>query len=72
LLRAKSELSQDLQALDQERSMSGREREDMIVEALTELCSSLLNVGDGVRVVVRVRDARAMRRRRGGSEKTER
>ena len=72
MLRAKSELSQDLQALDQERSMSGREREDMIVEALTELCSSLLNVGDGVRVVVRVRDARAMRRRRGGSEKTER
>jgi hypothetical protein len=51
--------------------MSGKEREDMIVEALTELCGSLLNLGDGVRVVVRVRDARAMRTRRGGSEKPE-
>jgi hypothetical protein len=72
LLRTKSEFSQDLQASDQERSMSGREREDMIVEALAELCGSLLNLGDGVRVVVRVRDARAMKRRMGGSEKTER
>jgi hypothetical protein len=71
-LRSKTELSQDLQASDQERSMSGREREDMIVEALAELCGSLLNVGDGVRVVVRVRDARAMKRRLGGSEKIER
>lgn len=71
-MKAKSEFSPDLQTSDQERRMSGKEREDMIVEALTELCGSLLNVGDGVRVVVRVRDARAMRRRRGGSEKTER
>jgi len=70
LLRSKTEFSQDLQPSDQERSISGREREDTIVEALAELCGSLLNVGDGVRVVVRVKDARAMRRRRG-SEKPE-
>jgi len=44
--------------------MSGRDTEDAIVEALAELCGSLLNVGDGVRVVVRVKDARTMRRRR--------
>ena len=70
MLRSKTEFSQDLQPSDQERSISGREREDTIVEALAELCGSLLNVGDGVRVVVRVKDARAMRRRRG-SEKPE-
>ena len=70
MLKAKSEFSTELQASDQERSISGREREDLIVEALAELCGSLLNVGDGVRVVVRVRAARAMRRRRG-SEKSE-
>jgi len=70
-MKAKSEFSPDLQASDEERRMSGKEREDMIVEALTELCGSLLNLGDGVRVVVRVRDARAMRTRRGGSEKPE-
>jgi len=64
LLRSKTEFSQDLQASDQERSMSGRDTEDAIVEALAELCGSLLNVGDGVRVVVRVRDARTMGRRR--------
>ena len=70
MLKAKSEFSTELQASDQERSISGTEREDLIVEALAELCGSLLNVGDGVRVVVRVKDARAMRRRRG-SEKPE-
>ena len=64
MLRSKTEFSQDLQPSDQERSISGREREDTIVEALAELCGSLLNVGDGVRVVVRVKDARTMRRRR--------
>ena len=71
MLKAKTEFSQDLQASDQGRSMSGTDTEDAIVEALAELCGSLLSVGDGVRVVVRVRDARAMRRRRGGSEKPE-
>ena len=65
MLKAKGEFSLELQASDQERSISGREREDAIVEALGELCGSLLNVGDGVRVVVRVKDARKLRRRRG-------
>ena len=64
-MKAKSEFSPDLQASDQERRMSGKEREDLIVEALTELCGSLLNVGDGVRVVVRVRNARPASKRRG-------
>jgi len=64
LMKAKSEFSPDLQASDQERRMSGKEREDMIVEALTELCGSLLNLGDGVRVVVRLRNARPMSKSR--------
>ncbi len=63
-MKAKSEFSPDLQASDQERRMSGKEREDMIVEALTELCGSLLNLGDGVRVVVRLRNARPMSKSR--------
>ena len=63
-MKAKSEFSPDLQAPDQERRMSGKEREDMIVEALTELCGSLLNLGDGVRVVVRLRNARPMSKSR--------
>jgi len=61
-MKAKSEFSPDLQASDQERRMSGKE--DMIVEALTELCGSLLNLGDGVRVVVRLRNARPMSKSR--------
>ena len=64
MMKAKSEFSPDLQASDQERRMSGKEREDMIVEALTELCGSLLNLGDGVRVVVRLRNARPMSKSR--------
>jgi len=63
-MKAKSEFSPDLQTSDQERRMSGKEREDMIVEALTELCGSLLNLGDGVRVVVRLRNARPMSKSR--------
>ena len=63
-MKAKSEFSPDLQASDQERRMSGKEKEDMIVEALTELCGSLLNLGDGVRVVVRLRNARPMSKSR--------
>ena len=62
MMKAKSEFSPDLQASDQERRMSGKE--DMIVEALTELCGSLLNLGDGVRVVVRLRNARPMSKSR--------
>jgi len=61
-MKAKSEFSPDLQTSDQERRMSGKE--DMIVEALTELCGSLLNLGDGVRVVVRLRNARPMSKSR--------
>ena len=61
-MKAKSEFSPDLQTSDQERRMSGKE--DMIVEALTELCGSLLNFGDGVRVVVRLRNARPMSKSR--------
>ena len=63
-MKAKSEFSPDLQASDQERRMSGKEKEDMIAEALTELCGSLLNLGDGVRVVVRLRNARPMSKSR--------
>ena len=63
-MKAKSEFSPDLQTSDQERRMSGKEREDMIVEALTELCGSLLNLGDGVRVVVRLRNARPISKSR--------
>ena len=64
MMKAKSEFSPDLQASDQERRMSGKEKEDMIAEALTELCGSLLNLGDGVRVVVRLRNARPMSKSR--------
>jgi len=63
-MKAKSEFSPDLQTSDQERRVSGKEREDLIVEALTELCGSLLNLGDGVRVVVRLRNARPMSKSR--------
>ena len=63
-MKAKSEFSPDLQTSDQERRMSGKEKEDMIAEALTELCGSLLNLGDGVRVVVRLRNARPMSKSR--------
>jgi hypothetical protein len=63
-MKAKSELSHDIQSSDQEKSVSGKEKEDIILEALTELCSSLLNIGDGVRVVVRVKNARPTSKRR--------
>ena len=63
-MKAKSEFSPDLQTSDQERRMSGKEKEDMIAEALTELCGSLLNLGDGVRVVVRLRNARPISKSR--------
>jgi hypothetical protein len=61
-MKAKSELSPDIQSSNQEKSVSGKE--DIILEALTELCSSLLNIGDGVRVVVRVKNARPTSKRR--------